>query len=134
MVVGRKSNHACMPISITLHFKDFGLLAWLSLGQNRLSGEIPPELGNLTNLGILALGENELSGEIPPELGNLTSLVILELWENELTGEIPPELGSLTNLEHLSLSGNQLSGCIRGSLRDVRDNDLSNLGLPFCAH
>ena len=27
MVVGRKSNHACMPISITPHFKDFGLLA-----------------------------------------------------------------------------------------------------------
>ena len=24
--MGRKSNHACMPISITPHFKDFGLL------------------------------------------------------------------------------------------------------------
>ena len=43
-------------------------------------------------------------------------------------------LSIVTNLEHLSLSGNQLSGCIPGSLRDVRDNDLSNLGLPFCAH
>ena len=46
----------------------------LDLGGNRLSGEIPPELGDLTNLGRLHLNFNYLSGEIPPELGNLTNL------------------------------------------------------------
>ena len=51
---------------------------------------------------------------------------------NQLTGEIPAELGSLTILEWLSLSNNQLTGCIPGGLRNIQDNDLYRLGLPFC--
>ncbi len=46
----------------------------LNLMNNQLSGEIPPELGNLAGLEWLDLGGNQLSGEIPPELGNLYSL------------------------------------------------------------
>ena len=87
-----------------------GRVIGLSLNDNRLSGEIPPELGNLTNLRELSLGGNQLSGEIPPELSSLTSLETLWLVENQLSGEIPPELGNLANLIRLWLSGNQLSG------------------------
>ena len=49
-----------------------------------------------------------------------------------MTGTIPPELGSLTNLEDLDLSINQLTGCIPQDLRGIPNNDLSELGLPFC--
>ena len=80
----------------------------LQLGRNGLGGEIPPELGNLTELRGLDLSGNELSGEIPPELGNLANLTSLGLGENGLSGEIPPELGNLANLEWLSLGSNQL--------------------------
>ena len=87
-----------------------GRVLGLELFDNGLSGEIPPELGNLTNLEWLQLFGNQLSGEIPPELGNLTNLKWLQLFGNQLSGEIPPELGNLTNLKWLLLSGNQLSG------------------------
>ena len=91
----------------------------LQLRNNQLSGGIPPELGNLANLESLDLGENQLSGGIPPELGNLASLEYLELYENQLSGEIPPELGNLANLESLALRHNQLSGEIPPELGDL---------------
>ena len=48
------------------------------------TGEIPPEIGNLTNLTTLNLENNQLTGEIPPEIGNLTNLTTLNLTENQL--------------------------------------------------
>ena len=50
---------------------------------NQLSGSIPPELGNLTNLERLSLGINQLSGSIPPELGKLANLWQLDLSNNQ---------------------------------------------------
>ena len=37
-----------------------------------MTGEIPAELGNLSNLEWLRLDDNQLTGEIPAELGNLS--------------------------------------------------------------
>ena len=102
-------------------------LTQLVLAENQLSGEIPPELGNLANLTQLWLYGNELSGEIPPELGNLASLTQLWLYGNELSGEIPPELGTLANLKGLGLYGNQLSGEIPPELDNLAN--LKGLGL-----
>ena len=104
----------------------------LRLNRNQLSGEIPPELGSLSSLEALRLNRNQLSGEIPPELGSLSNLEALRLNRNQLSGEIPPELGSLTNLTNLYLDFNQLSGCIPEGLKDVPNNDFSALSLPFC--
>ena len=94
----------------------------LSLEWNDLSGAIPPELGGVSNLGSLSLGGNDLSGAIPPELGDLSNLEQLHLNSNALSGPIPPELGDLSNLERLYLGGNALSGPIPPEL-----GDLSNL-------
>ena len=44
-----------------------------------------------------------MTGEIPPELGGLSNLTLLYLHDNQLTGEIPPELGGLSNLTGLVL-------------------------------
>ena len=109
-------------------------LRWLVLYNNQLTGEIPAELGGLSNLSRLYLYSNQLTGEIPAELGRLTSLRWLDLRYNQLTGEIPAELGGLTNLERLYLSSNQLTGCIPAGWRYIyiQNNDLGQLGLPFC--
>ena len=47
----------------------------VSLINNRLSGPLPAELGNLTELENLGLERNRLTGTIPAELGNLTELL-----------------------------------------------------------
>ena len=82
----------------------------LNLGDNQLTGEIPPELGGLSYLRHLYLSSNQLTGEIPPELGRLSRLTNLYLSHNQLTGGIPPELGGLSNLIGLVLFANQLTG------------------------
>ena len=93
-----------------------GRVTELSLYSNQLTGEIPAELGSLTNLEVLQLSANQLTGEIPAELGSLTNLLQLYLSDNQLTGEIPAELGSLTNLDWLQLSDNRLTGEIPAEL------------------
>ena len=101
-------------------------LTRLSLHDNQLSGNIPPEVGQLTQLTRLSLGGNQLSGSIPPEIGQLTQLNSLSLWGNELSGSIPPEIGQLTQLTGLVLWGNQLSGSIPPEIgRLKRLNSLS---------
>ena len=53
---------------------------------------------------LLGAQEHRLSGEIPPWLGDLTYLRFLFLNGNNFTGTIPLELGNLTDLEYLVLS------------------------------
>lgn len=67
---------------------------------NKISGVIPAELGNLSELRMLTLEGNELSGEIPSELGWLGLLYNLSLSRNNLTGSIPQSIGNLTDLQY----------------------------------
>ena len=91
-------------------------LRLLNLDYNGLAGEIPSELGKLANLESLSLAQNGLTGEIPSELDNLANLRELYLFETALTGEIPSELGNLANLEELWLGDNSLTGEIPSEL------------------
>ena len=107
-------------------------LRWLVLSQNRLTGPIPVELGSLPNLQELSLQGNRLSGPIPTSLGDLADLRRLLLSGNRLSGQVPSQLGDLADLQQLRLSSNQLTGCIPEGLRGVADNDLEEVGLPYC--
>ena len=51
-----------------------------------------------------------MTGEIPPELGGLSNLTALWLDGNGLTGEIPPELGGLSNLTGLLAQQQRVDG------------------------
>jgi Leucine-rich repeat (LRR) protein len=100
----------------------------LSLITNQLTGSIPAELGNLTNLQYLNLRTNRLTGSIPAELGNLTNLQALDLWNTRLTGSIPAELGNLTNLKYLRLYNNQLTDSIPAELGNLANLQILYLG------
>ena len=119
--------------TIPAHLGNMTLLRLLRLNGNQLTGEIPTNLGSLSNLEELRLSQNQLTGQIPPSLGDLPNLKELSLWSNQLTGMIPSTIVELANLEKLYLSQNQLTGCIPAALQNIVDNDLDQLGLPFCS-
>jgi len=98
----------------------------LDLSNSELTGEIPPEIGDLENLTHLDLSFNQLTGIIPPEIRDLTNLTHLDLSFNQLTGIIPPEIGDLTNLEVLNLGGNKVNGM--GGLSGSIPHELAYLG------
>jgi len=105
-------------IGVTTH--ENGRVKYLLLLVNNLTGSLPQELGNLSELTWLNLEYNSLTGNIPSELGNLLNLEKLELSVNQLSGSIPPELGNLLNLERFTISVNNLSGCFPDQI------------IPFC--
>ena len=112
---------------------DIATTTTLNLFNTGLTGEIPSEIGNLTNLTSLILNSNELTGLIPIEIGNLLSLNLLRLQDNQFSGEIPSELGDLPNLDTLDLRFNQLSGLIPDSICNINLYllDYNQLCLPY---
>ena len=90
----------------------------LEMQQNKFSSNIPHEIGKLHKLQVLTLNTNNFYGNIPSSIGNLTILIQLELHENNLQGNIPLILSKCQNLFTLNLANNNLNGLI--SLQFIR--------------
>ncbi|WVZ77887.1 hypothetical protein U9M48_025688 [Paspalum notatum var. saurae] len=82
------------------------------LSNNKFTGVIPPEIGQLKALQLLDISSNNLKGSIPSSICNLTNLQALDLSNNNLTGEIPAALDSLSFLSVFNISNNNLEGPI----------------------
>lgn len=104
-----------------------GCVKHLSMDGNNLTGNLPPEIGNLKYLQSIGLNWNKLNGEIPVEIGELENLRSLRLNNNQLTGNIPVQIGYLKNLTQLYLGVNQLTGTIPAELAEL--NKLERLSL-----
>ncbi|XP_058071096.1 cuscuta receptor 1-like [Magnolia sinica] len=88
------------------------LMSGVDLSWNQLTGEIPPEIGHLTDIHALNLSHNQLSGPIPKTFSNLKQIESLDLSHNRLSGEIPPQLTELNFLSAFNVSHNNLSGVL----------------------
>ncbi|KAL1061188.1 hypothetical protein V6Z11_1Z037800 [Gossypium hirsutum] len=87
-------------------------MAGIDLSCNNLTGHIPPELGNLSEIYSLNLSHNKLTGVIPSSFAKLHQIESLDLSYNNLSGEIPNQLVELNSLEVFSVAYNNLSGSI----------------------
>jgi len=91
---------------------------WFGVDCDYVSEE-EPKLSVVTRL---RLGENKMKGPIPDELGYLSALTTLHLDGNELTGTLPDTLGNLSHLSSLRISENFLSGIVPDSVCKLKDD------------
>lgn len=126
-----------LPMSQLLPVKD--TLNILRLTDNSLSGSIPSQIGEFTNLSLLTfvnnklsgtlpsqagllrvdrfkLSQNRLSGPLPTQIGLMTQANVVEISENLLNGALPSELGMMSSMTRLSLANNSLTGQIPSEL------------------
>lgn len=109
--------------NLPIQVGSIGQLLYLDLSKNTLSGSIPDRIGNLKKLSYLNLSENSFSGSIPDKIGGATALKRMILFKNKLTGAIPNELGNLINLTYLDLQGNKLNGSLPANFYNLSSLD-----------
>ena len=108
-------------------------LKTLDIGFNFLKHGLPAAIGSLSKLESLKAdyGFSE-NWTMPPELGNLNNLQTLTLSSAYVEGPIPPQLGNLSALQTLDLSAN---GAMTGSIPATLGNlsSLETLDLSYNA-
>ncbi|XP_076882934.1 receptor-like kinase TMK4 [Bidens hawaiensis] len=126
----------------------------INLASRSLTGTLPPDLNNLSQLRTLALQRNSLSGDLPT-LANLSFLEQVLLDGNNFTSIPPGFFLGLTNLQSFNISDNvhlspwtlpedltkcnylqtfeASNACLTGSIPDIFDrfSNLHNLCLSY---
>ncbi|XP_050285514.1 receptor-like protein EIX2 isoform X4 [Quercus robur] len=109
-------NVQLVPKGKEMEYKEnLKLVRLIDLSSNNLSGSIPAEISDLSELRFLNLSQNHLMGKIPEKIGSMKELESVDLSRNNLSGKIPPSMSNLTFLSLLELSYNNLSGRIPSS-------------------
>ena len=73
-------------------------LEYLDIHDNKITGELPDFICQISSLRILNLRNNSFQGSIHDCISNLTSLQILDLSSNHLVGKIPAKFGNFTGM------------------------------------
>ncbi|KAG6663874.1 hypothetical protein CIPAW_02G052900 [Carya illinoinensis] len=108
-------------------------IASFSVSNNRLTGEIPHLICNLSLITNLDLSSNNLGGLLPQCLGNLSYSLSLDLHGNNFHGSIPRICGETNNLLIIDFSQNHLQGRLEAvnlgnnQIHDIFPSWLGNL-------
>ena len=108
-----------LPVALS----NLTLINSISFADNKLRGRIPgPAFANLTHLQYLDLSGNFLmNSTIPNMFSELQSLQVIDLSRSSLYGTIPPSIYSLVaNLTYLDLGANVLTGPVSSRLCDMK--------------
>ena len=98
------------------------------VSNNKLNGEIPEVICNLTSLSVLDMSNNNLSGKLPPCLGNKSSTAsVLNLRNNSFSGDIPETFTSGCSLRVVDFSQNKLEGKMPKSLANCTELEILNI-------
>ncbi|XP_050259355.1 probable LRR receptor-like serine/threonine-protein kinase At1g74360 isoform X5 [Quercus robur] len=109
-----------------LSVRTFQIPGYVQLSGNRLSGEVPPDIGNMLKFSMLHLGFNEFYGKLPPQIEEMP-LVVLNISNNKFSGEIPGEIGNIKCLQNLDLSCNNFSGMFPASFNNLSELNKFNI-------
>ena len=87
----------------------------LDINYSRINGDVPKELGDLTELTKLKFGDGNGSQitSLPSEIGNLKKVITLSVHRGDLT-TLPTEIGDMDALVSLELHGNELASLPAG--------------------
>ncbi|XP_009148316.1 receptor-like protein kinase 7 [Brassica rapa] len=125
-----KLNSVSAPCSFTGVTCDAtGSVKEIDLSRQALSGKFPfASLCDLKSLQKLSLGFNSLSGTIPSDINNCTNLTYLDLGNNLFSGTFP-EFSSLSHLQYLYLNNSAFSSVFPWkSLRNAKRLVVLSLG------
>jgi hypothetical protein len=92
----------------------------IRMHSTAITGTIPDELWNLSDLWRLDLYGMRLTGTLSSNMSKMTNVHILRVNDNELTGTVPTEIGLLTKLEKVWFEGNNFRGEIPSTLCALR--------------
>ncbi|KAL0315744.1 UNVERIFIED_CONTAM: putative LRR receptor-like serine/threonine-protein kinase [Sesamum radiatum] len=139
------STSVCSWIGVTCGSRHQRVTA-LDISTMGLTGNLPPDMGNLTflvfndfrgdvpswfgflaQLQFLSLRNNSFSGFEPTSIANMSKLQTLDLSYNSLQGKLPDVIGNLHNLKMLSLQYNTFDGLIPATIFNI--SSLESLAL-----
>ncbi|GLT96137.1 hypothetical protein SLE2022_137820 [Rubroshorea leprosula] len=110
----------CHWLCVECHLITHRIITLIIMADNKISGPIPPQVGDLPFLQTLVFHKlPNITGPIQPTIAKLKSLTFLRLSWTNISGSVPDFIGQLKNLTFLDLSFNNLTGSIPSSLSSL---------------